>query len=315
MVTSRASRILAGSVLFLLTSMTQTGWAVMPTNPVTDSDFTRLPNGTKLSEIRVSGSRLSLAKGSGNSFSSSKQKAYEKLKQATKDQTNHKVQWVFMDLDANRVIDQSLSADRAMFGASTSKIFVGAALLDRKGGNISKSQLQLMADMLVVSSNTAWTNLQKQIGDGSADKGRERIYNFTQRMGYEKTMGFQGYWGDVHGNELTASELGEFMHDLYKGNFPGAETEWKIMHACRTGASRGRKYLPKSLYVGGKTGTYRGSTEDAETGRSTTVNVKNHVLTFHSEGRQYALAVLANDGSDESAALLAGGLYREYASR
>jgi hypothetical protein len=38
------------------------------------------------------------------------------------------------------------------------------------------------------------------------------------------------------------------------------------------------------------------------------------LLVFNIDGRQYALAVLANSGSDESAALMAGGLIREYTS-
>lgn len=84
------------------------------------------------------------------------------------------------------------------------------------------------------------------------------------------------------------------------------------MHACRTGASRGRKYMPSSLYVGGKTGTYDGSTENPETGKNYNVAIRNHVLIFNVLGRQYGLVVLANTGSDESAALLAGGLLREY---
>jgi hypothetical protein len=284
----------------------------MPTNPVSDGDFMRLPSGKSLRDISVSGARLSLSTGTGQSFSEAKRTAYEKLKRETQDQEAHKVQWVFMDLDAHRVIEQSRSADRKMFGASVAKVFVAGTLLDRQNGELNSSQLQLMSNMLVVSSNEAWTNLQAQIGDGSSDKGRERIQDFTQRMGYLRTHGFQGYWGKIHGNELTAAELAEYLHDTYKGNYPGAEVFWKLMHTCRTGATRARKYLPKDLYVGGKTGTYAGSTVDAETGAPTTVNVANHVIVFNADGHEYALTVLANSGSDESAALLAGGLYREY---
>lgn len=294
--------------------------AAMPTNPVSDPKFTILPNGKDLRTISVSGSKLSLARGRGSSFSSSARAAYQKLKEDSKTNPNHKVQWTLMDLDNHRVLDQSLSSNRKIFGASSSKIFVGGALLDKQAGALSSSQLQLMADMLVVSSNSAWTNLQKQIGGGDSNRGRQTIHEFTQRMGYERTRGFQGYWGKIHGNELTAAETAEFLHDTYKGEYPGAETLWKLMHACRTGSSRGRKYIPSSIYVGGKTGTYSGTTENPETGSTKNpdgsayrVSVKNHVLVFNVEGRQYGLAILADTGSDESAALLAGGLIREYA--
>lgn len=309
---TRTTVVRNGMAALCLLFIAQTSWSSMPTNPVSDRDFTILPNGKDLRTISVSGERLSLSRGTGQTFGPSAKAAYQKLKADSKADPNHKVHWVLMDLDGGRVLDQSANADKRLFGASSSKIFVGAGLLDKQAGAISSSQLQLMSDMLVVSSNTAWTNLQSQVGDGNSDKGRERIYAFTQRMGYEQTRGFQGYWGRMHGNELTAMETAEFLHDTYMGNYPGAETLWKLMHACRTGASRGRKYLPTSLLVGGKTGTYDGSTENPENGQNYNVAIRNHVLIFNVLGRQYGLVVLANTGSDESAALLAGGLLREY---
>jgi hypothetical protein len=174
--------------------------------------------------------------------------------------------------------------------------------------------------MLVISSNTAWTDLQAQIGDGDSNKGRERILDFTQRMGYERTRGFQGSWKNMHGNELTALETAEYLHDTYKANYPGAEVLWKLMHTCRTGSNRGLKYIPSQIFVGGKTGTYDGPSVDPETGKNQNPNgsaykvaVRNHMMVFYIEGVQYALTVLADSGSDESAALLAGGLIREFA--
>jgi hypothetical protein len=218
-----------------------------------------------------------------------------------------------MDLSSHQVIAKSLSSNKKLFGASSSKIYVGSALMDKQNGSISSSQLQLMADMLVVSSNTAWTNLQAQIGGGDANKGRQYIHNFTQRMGYKQTRGYQGYWGSTHGNELVPDEAVETLYDLYRNAFPGASVVWKIMHTCRTGSSRGLKYIPSSIYVGGKTGTYDGPTENPETGASYNVAIRNHLMVFYAGGRQYGLAILSNSGSDQSAALLAGGLIREYA--
>jgi len=278
------------------------------------TSFLTLPDGRKLSDIKVKDRPLSLAKGRGRSFSSSDKRDYEKLKRETQTEVGHKVQWTFMNLDTGRVIERSLSADRKIFGASSSKIYVGAALLDRQNGRLSRSQTQKMADMLVVSSNSAWTSMQREIGSGSSDKGRERIHRFTQRMGYEKTRGFQGYWGDIHGNELTPDESAQTLYDIYQNNFKGAETLWKIMYTCRTGINRGRNYLPKNLYVGGKTGSYSGPTENPQTGETYNVRMKNHLLVFAVDGVQYGLAVLANSGVDKSAALLAGGLIREHTS-
>jgi hypothetical protein len=169
-----------------------------------------------------------------------------------------------------------------------------------------------MADMLVVSSNSAWTELQKEIGNGSSNRGREFIHNFTQEMGYPLTRGFQGYWGDLHGNELVPDESVEMLYDTYHNNYTGAETLWKIMYTCRTGSSKGLKYIPQNIFVGGKTGTYSGPTENPENGQRYNVQVRNHLLIFNVAGVQYGLAIFANDGKDESVALLAGGLIREY---
>ena len=281
-------------------------------NPANTAEFLSLPNGKKLSSIKVRGSSLRLIKGTGQSFSENRMREYLSLKDETQKSYRHKVQWTFMNLDTKTVIDRSSFAHKKIFGASSSKIYVGAALLNKQEGSLSSSQMQKMADMIVVSSNSAWTDLQRQIGNGSANKGREYIHNFTQDMGYTLTRGFQGYWGSVHGNELTPDECVDTLYDIYQNNFPGAEVLWKIMYTSRTGTNRGKKYIPNSIFVGGKTGTYSGPTEDPETGNSYRVNMKNHLMVFNINGVQYGLAILANNGSDQSVSLLAGGLIREY---
>ncbi len=308
--------LLVSVFLFIIGTPLQ---AALPSNPVTDPNFMKLPDGTNLNKIKVRGSSLYLTRGTGDAFSSSVQKKFEDLYTESRSNPNASFQWVLMNLDTHQIIDQSLSSQRKFFGASVSKVFVSGALLDWQNGQLNSSQKQLMADMLVVSSNSAWTRLQKQIGDGVSNKGRERIHAFTQRMGYERTRGFQGWWNDFHGNELTAFELAEFLYDTYWGHYPGAEFNWKIMHTSRTGSQRAKKYLPESIYVGGKTGTYHGQTVDPETGKSKfpdgspyQVRMNSHAIVFYSEGQQYALTVLADTGTNSTAAALAGGLYRRY---
>jgi len=314
------SRFLStGIFAFSILALPLTTLAKSPNHPAADPNFLRLSDGRDLRGVKVNGVNLSLAKGAGKDFGSSARALFEKIRRESKEIEEYPVQWALMDLDSGEVLEQSLSSNIKHFGASVSKIFVGAALMDKQNGNLSSSQLQLMSSMLVVSSNTAWTDLQRQIGGGNADRGREAIHAFTQRMGYERTRGFQGWLGNVHGNELTAKELVQFLFDTYHDRYPGAEVVWKVMYTCRTGISRARKYMPASQFVGGKTGTYHGTTVDPETGKSTgpdgkpyTVKVNHHVVVFNVEGRQYGLAILANTGNDESSAALAGGLYKEY---
>jgi hypothetical protein len=90
------------------------------------------------------------------------------------------------------------------------------------------------------------------------------------------------------------------------------------MYTCRTGTTKSLKYLPKSLPVGGKTGTYKGPTFDPETGAEIVVDVHNHLIYYFHAGRPYALAILTDGpipggnttkGDDEHVALMAGGLF------
>jgi hypothetical protein len=308
------------SMLVALVSWSQ-AQATLPTDPVHDQNFLILPDGRDLASVNVSGVPLSLSHGGGAAFGDAQKAAYLKLKIASQTTANYPVQWVLMDLDKHLVVEQSLTPAFKIFGASDAKIFAGGTLVDKQNGLVTKDQLQIMANMLVVSSNTAWMEIQKEAGNGNDDKGREANYLFTQRMGYKNTRGFQGAWNNMHGNELNAKEITDYLYDMYHGNFKGAEFVWKLMHTCRTGAARGRKYLPASLVVGGKTGSYDGTSIDPQTGSSNgadgkpfKVAIHNHVIVFNADGHEYALAMLANSGTDESTALLAGGLFREHTS-
>lgn len=296
------------------------GLAVSPRGPDRDPNFLLLPDGRDLAKVNVSGTPLRLARGAGQTMGAAARRAYDILRKEAKSTPDHPVQWVLMDLDSRRIVDQSASPGKVLFGASTSKIYVAATLLDKQDGALPGDQLQLMADMLAVSSNDAWLELQRRIGGGNADAGRQANLDFTRRLGRARTRGFQGSLGGLHGNELLAGELADFLHDTYHGRYPGAIVLWKLMHTCRTGRERALKYLPASLVVGGKTGTYDGPTINPDTGGSTNpdgsayaVKVRNHAIVFHANGRQYGLAILADTGQDESAALIAGGLYRELA--
>lgn len=288
-------------------------------SPDAGREFLNLPNGKRLDHLSVKGRKLSLVTGRGAAFTERKQKEFDTLYKEGRSVEDAPVQWVLMNLDTGNVIDQSLSANMKMFGASVSKIFVGATLLAEREGDLSDRELQKLAEMISVSSNVAWLDLQRTIGDGNADEGRRKITRFTSNMGYNRTRGFQGYLGKIHGNELTASELGEFLHDTYWNRYDGAEVLWKVMHTCRTGGRKADKYLPGDLYLGGKTGTYSGTTVHPETGASKNpdgspfrVNVRHQVVVFKHNGTQYGMALLTNKASNEHVALLAGGLFRKH---
>lgn len=278
---------------------------------------------------------LGQTKGAGVAFTKAHCDKFRKIYNDSKLSTNKKVQWVLMSMDSpvkGTIIDQSSNPHQRIFGASTSKIFVAGALLDRRGGKLKGGELDLMKAMIISSSNTAWSQLQAALGDGSWTMGQKRNLEFTQRKGYSATRGFSGNIpganlgaeyktldgreltsaGSLHGNELTARETTDFLYDTYHGNYAGANILYQIMNAYRTGRAKGDKYIPTSIPVGGKTGTYTGET--IELGRPVVVSVRNTAMYFKGrDGRTYGLTVLANTGLDETSALLAGGLIRQYA--
>ncbi|MGZ3695375.1 MAG: serine hydrolase [Bdellovibrionota bacterium] len=329
------------------------------TCPETDPDFTKFPNGKTFADFKAT-----LTGGTGEAWTDVQQAQYEKLKLMPVD----KVQWALIDLDNNKMLSQSEPSKTRIFGASTSKVFVVAALLDKqkgevksyppivneikdKTGNVVKTEtisdddIDHLARIYMHSDNDSWVLLQQRLGKNengelNADRGRASLIEFTERMGYHDIRGWQGdllvedegkaasnLKGEVksrnrlgvtesyiHGNELTAADTAKYLYDTYTGRYAGAEYAWKMLYTCQTGEKKGNKYIPKNIFVGGKTGTFpngRGEMSEVN-GVKKKVAVRNHALTFHFNGTQYGLVVLTDLGNNEPAAVLTGGLIREF---
>jgi beta-lactamase class A len=245
-------------------------------------------------------------------FGTKQQKQYCRLKKSSQ------IQWTLSDLATGRIFSSSENGGERFFGASASKIFVAAALLDKQHGEISKKQLVLMTRMIVRSDNSAWKELQRQAGmNGTDDSGREAVQAFVEKMGYENIRPFQGWMtrkdgSRVHGNELNSIAVAQFLSDTYHKRYPGAEILWKIMHATRTGRKKINKYTPREIYIAGKTGTYHGPNESRVTIKHAVIKARNHITVFNINDRHYGLSIFCNSGRDEDVAVLGGGLIREY---
>ncbi len=282
--------------------------------PVAGDDFFILENGKNLRIFGGTsvGRMLIRIRGEGNHFGEKQKTRYCKLKQS------QNIQWALNELETGKIISRSANADEVFFGASVAKVFVAAALLDKQKGDFTTDQLRLLVKMIVVSSNTAWKELQRQIGDdGTDDSGRAAVNKFIQMLGYTNTRGFQGWWRKkdgtrIHGNELNSVELVRFVYDTYHRLYEGAEVLWEIMQATVTGRKRINKYAPKDIFIGGKTGTYDGPNVSPETVKLNTIRARNHVVSLKSGDKAYGLAILSNTGSGEDVAVLGGGLLREY---
>ena len=259
------------------------------------------------------GRLLARVKGQGKPFGEQQRKRYCELKG-----NPEQIQWVLNDLETGQIISRSANAEKLFFGASVSKLFVAAALLNKQRGSLTKSQLDQLVRMIVVSDNRAWKELQRQAGeDGSNDSGREAVDRFVQQMGYADIKGFQGWMRKkdgtrIHGNELNALQLSNFLYDTYQRRYEGAEVLWKVMHATRTGRQKIDKYTPSDVFIGGKTGTYHGPNASPDTILHATIRAQNHAAVLQIGDRYYGLSILTNTGSDEDVAVLGGGLIREY---
>jgi len=302
------------SLILLLALLPLSVHAANTGTPVDDEQFFTLQNDTNLrsyggSEVR----RLLFRKrGSGVAFGARQKKQYCRLKK------NSQIQWAVSELTTGKILSRSENAGEAFFGASASKIFVAATLLDKQNGEISKKQLVLMTRMIVRSDNHAWKELQRQAGtNGTDDSGRQAVHAFTKKMGYENLRAFQGWMirqdgSRLHGNELNSLAVTQFLFDTCHNRYPGAEILWKIMHATRTGRKKINKYTPKAIYIAGKTGTYHGPNESKATIKHAAIKASNHVTILNIKGKHYSLTILSNTGRDEDVAVLGGGLMREY---
>ena len=281
---------------------------------VDDEQFFTLQNGTNLRSFGGSEVRQLLfrKRGRGITFGAKQEKQYCRLKKSSE------VQWALSDLTTGKILSSSENASEVFFGASASKVFVAAALLDKQNGEVSQNQLILMTRMIVRSDNPAWKELQRQVGtNGTDDSGRQAVHAFAAKMGYENLRPFQGWMtrkdgSRVHGNELNSMAVAQFLSDTYHNRYPGAEILWKIMHATRTGNKKINKYTPKEIYIAGKTGTYHGPNESRDTIKHAAIKARNHITVFNIDDRDYSLTIFSNSGRDEDVAVLGGGLMREY---
>jgi hypothetical protein len=244
--------------------------------------------------------------GAGKLFGDAEKARYLEIKQLSAQNINYPVQWALLDIDSGKLVTQSNNASMQFYGASVVKVFTAAAYLDSVDGVASTDDLQLLSDMIAVSSNSAWRELQKRAGGGDDLLGMRATKEITARAGLTLTRGWRGFLDREHGNEINARELVTFMKFVYENQFLGAETLWKLMYTCRTGGAKAAAYLPATMAIGGKTGTYSGGS------LTTRVSVNHQVITFAHHGHQYALAVLSDNHSSNDIAVMAGGVVREY---
>lgn len=109
--------------------------------------------------------------------------------------------------------------NKQMVSASLIKLFVAGTYFDElKKGELeetvdSKDDIDLM---ISESSNTAWTDLEGFIGDGSESAGRAKVNAFAERNGYTKTARHvPAKEGGGTANYTCVKDVGRVLNKLY----------------------------------------------------------------------------------------------------
>jgi hypothetical protein len=243
--------------------------------------------------------------GSGESFGPREQEHFQKL---FSPEGQGSYEWVLRDLNSNKILFQSLNPEKQFYGASVSKVFVAGAYLNSVNGFPTPTGLQHLNDMIIVSSNYSWGALQLDIGLGDQNLGRKNISAFLKSLNITRSIGYRGYLDGVHGNEVNALDISQFIQASFDGKYPGSKHLFQTMFLSRTGEFRGRKYFPILMNIAGKTGTYNGET--SVEGIPIISESKHHTMVFLLNRKFYSLTVLSDPGTDEDIAVLCGGFLR-----
>jgi hypothetical protein len=246
-----------------------------------DPNFFTTSKGINLSTIASkAGLKLSRNKGIGSSgYSVSK---YQSAK------NNPKVYWAIYNITKDTLVAKSANANKNVYGASVPKVLVASAAIDKFNGSFpNQSDYEKLIKLLVKSDNEVWTPLQNLAGGGNA------VNAWAKKMGYNMQPA-RGM-----GNNANAVDMCKFWSDVCSNKFSGAEVIFRVTSSCQTSGARSRKYLPSSVFLGSKTGTYESS---------------NHDTGWLKVGNEfYSISVLTELGSSGSdvIACMFRGLYDE----
>lgn len=269
-----------------------------------DRSFYDFEGGNYL-DLKTSGAKNSIQYGVGAIFSNNQRDFFESIMLNPSVQ----IQWDLRDLSNNISISRSSNPNKMFYGASLSKVFVASTYLNRTK-EIDQNSRQELNDLIVKSSNSAWGSLQKKIGDGNDDLGRSRVQSFLNNLCIFDSIGFRGYLGSVHGNEINVTDVSQYIQSSFDQEYGESKEVFKLLFLSRTGKARLKKYFPRNMIIGGKTGTYKGSTSIS--GTPLVTDSKHHLIVFKHNNKYYSLTVLSDGVAQEKLSVLAYGLYRKY---
>lgn len=258
-------------------------------------------------ELSTDGSKNSIQFGSGENYAKDQAREFESILLSRSPQ----IQWELRDLTNNKIINKSNSVSKLFYGASLSKIFVASAFFNQTADeDISSQSRQELSDLIVKSSNSAWTSLQIKVGLGDEDLGKREIQSFLNSLCIYDSIGYRGYLGNTHGNEINVSDVSTFIQSSFNQEYLNSNHLFKLLFISKTGKSRLKKYFSNSMIIGGKTGTYKGNT--SINGKRVVTDSNHHMIVFKHRKKYYSMVVLSDGVAQEKLSVLAFGLFKKY---
>ena len=117
-----------------------------------------------LSNFTVNNKKLKISLGKGDLPPQDWKVKYKRLKEKGVTEANFPFQWGLVDLASGKVLSKSLTPRKLFYGASTTKIMVGSAFLQKLENPYSSKYFQDLLNMIVVSSNPSWRTIQYATG-------------------------------------------------------------------------------------------------------------------------------------------------------
>jgi len=254
------------------------GKKVIALNWLNDSNFWMTSSGKDLSKMGFSG--LDRNRGIGSNYDPA---IFEKYLE------DPKVMWSVYDITGNRFLAESTNSGKNIYGASVPKICVASAAFAKNNGTLpSDSDYVKVMKLLVNSDNAVWDYIGKLAG------GDQAVNSWAKSLGFTMNPARRG------GNTCNAHDLSLFWNAICRNQIAGSENIFKISSSCKTDASRARKFMPKNVYMGGKTGSWSNYNHDT-------------CWVFNGSGL-YAISVLTEygGGGTKVIANLFRGLYDKY---
>lgn len=197
--------------------------------------------------------------------------------------------------------DSFLIGDQPMKSASVMKLFIMGTVynaIDKGVLERTDEVVELLNNMISYSSNEASNRLLSLLGNGSYEKGIEKVNQYITDHHYEgDTREYNGFndantiLDENHFNQVSAKDCGKLLERIYHRTFGSRKVcnEIETMMLNQNTRYKIPAGLPEGVLVGNKTG-------EMDT-------VENDVAIIYSDKSDYILCVLSCDWNSKNEAI------------